>query len=203
MKAYMANAFHLQVFGPPVLLGLDGHMLKFRTKKQLALLVYLSLDDDPAGVSRDTLVDLLWPQAGSQRGRHSLSQGLSAIRRLLGPHSVKSAGNRLRLVTTLPTDLDAVGKNGRIAGSLARPLQDLDDCGGADFGHWVDASREHMLRIVRAELLRAFHDARREGDVDRVQRLATQLYEVDPLNEQAVQAMAERLLIDGDIAQAI
>ncbi len=132
----MTNAFHLRVFGPPVLLGLDGDALKFRTKKQLALLVYLSLDNDHAGVSRDTLVDLLWPEAGSQRGRHSLSQGLSAIRRQLGSHDVKSFGNRLSLMTSLPTDLDVVGKNGRIAGNLAHPLQDLDDCSG----------RHHCLR---------------------------------------------------------
>ncbi|MCH7776273.1 MAG: hypothetical protein IH878_07005, partial [Gemmatimonadetes bacterium] len=76
----MQRAFHLRVFGPPALLDPESRVHRFRTKKQLALLVYLSIHRDSPGVSRAQLVDLLWPGVEEKRGRHSLSQGLSVIR---------------------------------------------------------------------------------------------------------------------------
>ena len=157
----MERAFHLRVFGPPALLGPDGNALKFRTKKQLALLVYLAVSRNSSGVSRDQLVDLLWPKVVPQRGRHSLSQGLTVIRGLLGVDAIKTLGNHLSLTAALRSDLDVVCHNGATDIDLDHPLQDFEDCGGADFAHWVDAARQRILSATRADLLRAFREGRR------------------------------------------
>ncbi len=89
----MERAFHMRVFGPPALLGPDCYALKVRTKKQRALLVYLAVSRNSPGVSRDQLVDLLWPEVVPKRGRHSLSQGLTVIRGLLGADAIDTLGN--------------------------------------------------------------------------------------------------------------
>jgi DNA-binding SARP family transcriptional activator len=50
-------------------------------RRMLALLAVLAASD--AGLSRDKLVGLLWPEADSERARHSLTQALYAARRAL------------------------------------------------------------------------------------------------------------------------
>ena len=198
----MQRAFHLRVFGPPALLDPESRVHRFRTKKQLALLVYLSIHRDSPGVSRAQLVDLLWPGVEEKRGRHSLSQGLSVIRQILGADAVVAVGNHLSLSASLRSDVDIVCRNSDTDIDLGHPLQDFEDCAGADFAHWVDAARQRILASARATLLRAFREARSRGETKLVHHLATRLYCVDPVNEVAAQALAERFLLDGDVGGA-
>ncbi len=199
----MPPRFHLRVFGPPLLLGPTGKPLRLRTKKQLCLLVYLVLNRDSPGVLRGRLVDLLWPDVPEQRGRHSLSQGLTAIRNLLGPDAVPSGGGRLSIRSPIQTDLDVISQPDGQVGDVTQPLEDLEDGAGVDFAHWVDASRQHLLSAARSELLRAFHEARGLGQTELVYGLATQLFRVDPVNDTAVQTLTERALLAGDTGSAI
>ncbi|MCZ6655273.1 MAG: AAA family ATPase, partial [Planctomycetota bacterium] len=85
---------------------------------------------------------------------------------------------------------------------LDHPLQDFEDCAGADFAHWVDAARQRILSAARADLLRAFREGRSRGEAKFVHRLAGRLYRVDPFNELAAQTLAERMLLEGDTGGA-
>ncbi|MEE8133822.1 MAG: AAA family ATPase, partial [Gemmatimonadales bacterium] len=194
----MERTFHLRVFGPPALLDPDGKALKFRTRKQLALLVYLAVSRNSPGVSRDRLVDLLWPEVVPKRGRHSLSQGLTVMRGLLGADAIDSIGNHLSLAAPLRSDIDMVCHDGASDIDLDHPLQDFEDCAGPDFAHWVDAARQRILATTRADLLRAFRESRSRGEAKCVHQLAGRLYRVDPFNEFAAQTLAERMLLEGD-----
>ena len=88
----MAAHFALRVFGPPQLVDRRGAAIRFRTKKQLALLTYLHFEGRERPLSRDALADLLWPEASREKGRHSLSQALLAIRERLGADALKRRG---------------------------------------------------------------------------------------------------------------
>ena len=48
-------------------------------RRLLALLVVLAIAGE-RGLSRDKLIALLWPEAGEERARHSLTQALYAAR---------------------------------------------------------------------------------------------------------------------------
>src|SRR5687768_2403167 len=61
--------------------GRDDESLRKR-KRKLAVLVVLALERRP--VSRDTLVDMFWGEQEEERARHSLSDALSHLRRVLG-----------------------------------------------------------------------------------------------------------------------
>ena len=61
----------------------QGQMLKFRSKKSLALLVYLALSPTQTH-SREKLADLLWANSVDDRARSSLRTCLSDIRKQLG-----------------------------------------------------------------------------------------------------------------------
>src|SRR2546425_12694513 len=63
--------------------SLDGRPITFRTRKSLAVLVYLALDPGPH--SRERLADLLWPEADLVDARASLRTALNYLRQALGP----------------------------------------------------------------------------------------------------------------------
>ena len=58
-------------------------ILGFRTDKERALLVYLAVEADRPH-RRETLAGMLWPEYPEANARHTLSQALTDLRRVLG-----------------------------------------------------------------------------------------------------------------------
>jgi len=190
--------YHLRLFGYPALLDSEGRAQPFRTRKQLALLVYLAFEGRVLAVSRDTLVEFFWGDAEELRGRHSLSQALAAIRARLGENAISRGRASVRMDYPLSTDLEGL-QHHTSPPDLDRPLQGLDHVGSADFGHWVDVARSRCLWHAREALTDQLRVARSHGDMRRVHERAAELYRVDPLSEAAVCALAEQLLLGGDV----
>src|SRR5436309_2255608 len=71
---------HLQLLtlGAPLLLTQAGEQVRFRTRKHFALLIRLAVE---AGrkLTRDYLMDLLWPNVAAPRARHSHAQDLTGL----------------------------------------------------------------------------------------------------------------------------
>jgi hypothetical protein len=59
---------------------------RFRTQKAASLLANLAFHASPQ--SRETLIELLWPETEPETGRHNLSNALSFLRRVLEPPGV-------------------------------------------------------------------------------------------------------------------
>jgi len=199
----MAAHFALRVFGPPQLVDRRGAAIRFRTKKQLALLTYLHFEGRERPLSRDALADLLWPEASREKGRHSLSQALLAIRERLGAEGLTRREQEVQLLADLASDLDRLKDGDASLHSLLEPLLGIEDCAGAEFSHWVDASRARIRARARDALRGALKAARSAGDLPRVHRLAALLHSMDPLCADAVHALAERALLDGDTVAAV
>ncbi len=195
--------FQLKVFGSPQLVRDGRAPVRFRTKKHLGVLLYLHLEGRARSVPRDRLVDLLWPEVPPQKGRHSLSQALLAIRSLLGTGAVTGREQDVRLLGELPSDLSALSRGQVAAVRVAEPLQGLDDYAGAEFAHWVDGARVRLKAQARDALRAALQAARGKGDLSETHLLAAALYDVDPLCTDAVYALAERALLDGDTVAAV
>src|SRR5579871_7005871 len=75
--------------------GLSAHspqrqITRFRTQKAASLLAFLAFRAAPGIPSqpRELLLDLLWPDAEPEVGRHNLSNALSFLRHLLEPPGV-------------------------------------------------------------------------------------------------------------------
>jgi DNA-binding SARP family transcriptional activator/tetratricopeptide (TPR) repeat protein len=188
------------VFGQPALLDERRRPVPFRAKKHLALLIYLALGERERGVSRDELIELFWPDVPAARGRHSLAQALLAVRERLGSDAVPRGDQTVRLGAALDTELDLLrrGETPSPQPDFAHPLLGLDACAGSSFAHWVDAARASIANTVRALLSHAIVEARAAGLRARVHECAQQLYAVDPLNDAAVVALAERHLLEND-----
>lgn len=97
--------FQLRLFGPPQLIRGERDQVRFRTKKHLAVLLYLHFEGRASAVPRDRLVDLIWPDVPPQKGRHSLSQALLAIRTRLGSSALTGREEDVQLLAELPSDL--------------------------------------------------------------------------------------------------
>src|SRR5439155_405260 len=71
-----------------LLITTTGEVVKYRTRKHLALLIRLALE---AGrkLTRAHLIDLLWPRAPRDHGSHSLSQGITVLRGTIGRQALQ------------------------------------------------------------------------------------------------------------------
>src|SRR5947208_7688604 len=158
----MVAQFQLQLFGSPQLVR-GRALVRFRTKKHLAVLLYLHFEGRGRAIPRDRLVDLLWPDVPAAKGRHSLSQALLAIRALLGNDALTGREQDVQLLAELPSDLSALRQASVATLRVAEPLQGLEDCGGADFAHWVDGARVRLTAQARDTLRAALRAARASG----------------------------------------
>ncbi len=199
----MAAQFDLRVFGPPLLVDAKGSPVRFRTKKHLALLAYLHFEGRERPLSRDALTELLWPDAPPEKGRHSLSQALLAIRERLGTDALTRREQDVQFLAAVGSDLDRLRDGGASLPGLLEPLLGIEDCAGTAFSHWVDGSRTRILARARDALRGALKAARSAGNLPQVHRLAALLHGVDPLCADAVHALAERALLDGDTVAAV
>jgi len=188
--------FRLSVFGAPELLKGDGPAVRFRTRKHLAVLVYLHFEGRARPVPRARVIDLLWPDVPPAKGRHSLSQALLAIRSHLGRDAVTGGEEAVQLRAELPLDLSPLHRTDQ-------PLRDLEDSGGADFSHWVDGVRAKLRVQARDDLRADLQAARTQGNATETHRLAAALYAIDPLCAEAVYALAERALLERDTVTAV
>jgi DNA-binding SARP family transcriptional activator len=75
-------ATQLRVLGSPEVIDRDGSPVSLSLGKPLALLIYVACNSSP--VSREEMADLLWPEAGRQKGRHSVRQALWVLRNAIG-----------------------------------------------------------------------------------------------------------------------
>jgi len=194
--------FQINVLGSPELVRGGRSPVRFRSKKHLAVLLYLYLEGRTRSIPRDRLVDLLWSDVLPAKGRHSLSQALLAIRSCLGSGAVTGT-QQVQLVAELSSDLSALGRGSIATARVAEPLQGLEDCGGAEFAHWVDGARARLKAQTRDILRAALQAARARGNPAETYRLAAALYDVDPLCAEAIYALAERAMVDRDAVTAI
>src|SRR2546427_10222858 len=124
----MVAQFQLNVFGSPQLVRGGSSPVRFRTKKHLAVLLYLHFEGRTRSIPRDRLVDLLWPEGPAEKGRHSLSQALLALRSRLGTDAGTGREHHVQLPAGLPSDLSPP-RQGQVARvRVAEPLRGLCAC---------------------------------------------------------------------------
>jgi DNA-binding SARP family transcriptional activator len=128
-----------------------------RRRRKLALLVHLHLATRP--ISRDLLVDLLWPDDDPERARHSLNEALSHLRRVFGRDALGTRGADVRLASDvrLTSDVrvfdEAVRARDAIASLSAWRGPFLDGVfidRAPRFEMWVASEREQRRRQLIA-----------------------------------------------------
>lgn len=197
------------LLGPPRV-ERDGAPVVFDTRKALALLAHLALEDRPR--PRDVLADLLWPDNDAEHARGALRRTLSSLRSAIGPDAVEATRDRVSLVRVpgLQIDVDrfrALAAEGRAEQAVALFRGDfLEGFGLRDapaFEDWQRGEADGLRRELSAALARLVEAGDAAGDAAGALTHALRWLELDPLNEPAHRALIRLYARTGDRAAAL
>src|SRR5688572_6028632 len=119
----MAGRPFLRCLGQPGLFSPTGEPVRFRTRKHLALLVYLAVEPKKPH-RRDRLAHLLWTNVAIAEGRHSLATALSVLRPRLGPGLLNTTREHVLLVREgIELDIDRLESGSILGTDYQEPLQ--------------------------------------------------------------------------------
>ncbi|MGZ8399534.1 MAG: ATP-binding protein, partial [Gemmatimonadales bacterium] len=194
--------------GQPSLLAPSGEPIRFRTKKHLALLIYLAVEGKTQ--RRERLAELLWPNVTPTEGRHSLATALSTLRPRLGPQGLETSRDHVRLSPErVELDLDRL-ESGDVLGTevtgvleVAAFLDGFDIVDSPEFNHWRDRQQARLLPAIKDALVVLIDRCRRTGDTRQIERLADRMLALDELSEEAIRAKMEARAFAGDRLTAL
>ena len=199
---------YLRCMGQPSLFAPSGEPIRFRTKKHLALLIYLTVEAKPQ--RRERLAELLWPRVSPTEGRHSLATALSTLRPRLGPEGLETSRDYARLTPgRVDMDLDRLEAGDILGTEVTAPLEvaafldGFDIVDSSEFNHWRDRQQARLLPAIKDALVVLIDRCRRTGDSRQIERLADRMLALDDLSEEAIRAKMEARAFAGDRLTAL
>ncbi len=204
----MEQRRYLRCLGQPSLLAPTGEPVRFRTKKHLALLIYIAVD--AKAHQRERLAELLWPGVTRTEARHSLATALTILRPRVGPGGLETSRDHVRLIPErIDLDLrrleagDVLGSEVTGALEVAGFLDGFDIPDSSEFTHWKDRQQAKFLPMIKDALVILIDRCRRTGDSRQIERLADRMLALDELSEEAIRAKMEARAFAGDRLTAL
>jgi DNA-binding SARP family transcriptional activator/Cdc6-like AAA superfamily ATPase/tetratricopeptide (TPR) repeat protein len=205
----MGGRLYLKCLGQPTLISPTGESIRFRTKKHLALLVYLVVDTKYSH-RRDRLAELLWPNVPHPEARHSLATALSILRPRLGQGAIEATRDQVVLSkNSVDVDLDRLLSGDILATEtkdaleVAGFLEGFDIPGAAEFGLWKDRQNAKYLPAIKRAIVQLIDQCRRTADSRQIEHLADSMLALDELSEEAIRAKMEARAFSGDRLTAL
>ncbi len=207
------SPFTLRLLGVPDLRDADGVPVEpiAAQPKRMALLVRLALAGDD-GISRQSLITLLWPELDDTHARNALRQSLHFLRRHLGAPAVRTTDERVALdaahVACDTRQVEELLERGDNEAALARCAGRLADglhvAGSAAFADWLDTERRRFARVLAEAAWRLADADEGGGRATEARRWADLAMAIAPDDEASPRrraALDDRLADAGD-AQA-
>ena len=219
------STLHIQLLGTPIVHH-NQDRLSFRTRKTLALLVYLVVEGGMH--SREKLATLLWPESEPDAGRATLRSTLRYLRQALDhttqgeipPHlAVERDSLGFNFTSAYTLDLEEVEEGIRLPAEIEWDQVEILDYAldaakgeflegftlpdAAAFDDWSSLQREHwhMKRVeIYDRLSRRQLQAGRKNDAIRT---AAEWIKVDPFQELAYQRLIRAQLAAGKRSAAL
>ena len=175
-----------------------------RRRRQLAVLAVLALNARP--VSREQLVAMFWGDEPEDRARHSLSNALSSIRRLLGPTAIATRQTDVALSTDAQLGVDALefkaaceaSDHERAVELYAGPFLDgVSVPDSSRFDAWVARERARLERQFLQACEARCTALSRAGRWDECAALATRWLDTLPPSRAAAMMMLSSLAAPG------
>ncbi len=179
-------------------------------RRRLALLAVLAASGE-AGVTREKLIGLFWPDTDEARARAALAQALYALKQGLGSDDVVLGNTTLRLnEAALASDVGrfrkAVGERRweEAAEQWTGPFLDgVVIPGLAEFERWVEIERGALTREAVEVFERLGREATAAGDRPGAVRWWQRRVAADPLGAGGAVGLMEALAAAGDRAAAL
>jgi DNA-binding SARP family transcriptional activator len=195
----------LRIDGPDGAIG--GRVAQ---RRPLSLLAVLAVGGE-AGVPRDKIIGLLWPDKEDHQARHCLADTVYAVRHVLHEKAVRSTGGTLRLDSDLVwSDLGAFAEalaRGAPADAIAfyrGPFLDGFHINGAiEFDHWADEQRRRLGRQLTVALDQLATAAEERSDFVGAARWLEIALEHEPYDSRLALRLAHALALAGDRGDAL
>ncbi|MCP4995971.1 MAG: hypothetical protein GY934_19660 [Gammaproteobacteria bacterium] len=208
----MGRILSLHLLGPVQVEWDDEPARSFESRKALALLCYLAVQDQP--ISRSHLADVFWGDKPEMRGRANLSRVLTNLSTLV-PHCLQTDRHQIQCRYPIPFWLDVVvfeelvsrADAASLAAAVALYQGDfmaefyLDDC--PEFETWLVVERERWQRRVAQPLQKLITHHNRRTEYELGLGFASRLLELDPWREEAHQQMMHLLVRSGQRSAAL
>jgi len=182
----------------------DGRKLALPTSgKATALLVWLALN--PGEHPRGRVAALLWPDVLDESARGSLRTAVWALRHALGEEAGTLGGGRAALGLAAEVRVDVLELRalvGRGELAAAAGLAQVELAPGVE-EEWLDEVRDAHRGVLGGLYERLLAEAEAEGDAAGALVWARRRVWLDPLDEEAQQALLRRLAAAGDRAGAL
>jgi DNA-binding SARP family transcriptional activator len=206
-----APIVHAHVLGPARITvnGADAPA-ELLWRKHLALLVYLARS--PRGArTREHLIGMLWSDRDEKSARHSLSEALRVLRRVLGDARIRTDVDQVALDTgALTLDCDqfaARAAAGDWAGAAelmqGEFLEGLAVADANEFESWVAAERAAWRARGVEALTRRADGLLAGGDLGGARAAALRALALDPMAEPAARTAMRAAALAGDRAGAL
>jgi hypothetical protein len=175
---------------------IGNEVLTPEAERLFGMIVRLSL---PLGrmVSRQTMMDTLWPGADDANARHNLRQTVYKAREM--GLVVESGEDGLRL-DPRHWSCDWDDPVGEVGGEW---LAGYEPGFSEELMAWITAQRLGVHALIRPRIIRSLQTARSAGDMVVADRYATQLLGIDELNEEATLTRAELMAMQGAKVDAL
>ncbi|CAA9343476.1 MAG: hypothetical protein AVDCRST_MAG68-3177, partial [uncultured Gemmatimonadetes bacterium] len=179
-------------------------------RKALALLAVIAAAGD-AGIGREKVMALLWPESDMERARGSLKQMIHGLRRQLGAPSAILGTAELRLDADLVEGDVERFRRALAAGALEEAVElyggpFLDGVhleGAPEFERWAEGERAELARSFREALERLARAAAAAGDGDAAVGWWRRLQADDRTDGAAALGLIQALEARGDRAAAL
>ena len=179
-------------------------------RKRLILLALVAAHGQGAGVARERVLGLLWPESDEARARNALNQLLFGLRRDLGG-DVITGSNDLRLDSAaMDCDIAEVwaaqtrdDMRGVVANYHGPFLDGVYLSGAGDLNAWIDRTRTSVDDVYRAALARLARDADTEHSTAAAVALWRRLAAAAPLDAAVACSLMRALVANGDRTGAL
>lgn len=216
----MNGPCHIQLFGTLRVQQGERLISRFRTQQTGALLAYLAYHRQSSH-SRESLLELCWPQSEPEAGRHKLSNALSSLRAQLEPPGIPGGSVLIADRFSVELNPDAVTTDvaafeqalRRAAQSRTTPnyVQALTEAaesyGGRLLPHyyedWIAPEQERLQQRFQQTVSQLLGLLEKAGEFERALEWARRSLSIDPLREEAHQDVMRLLAAGGQPAEAL
>lgn len=209
----VSNTLRLVTLGRLDLLGPTGApadpSLSARRRK-IALLVLLAAQRRP--VSRDTLLEMFWGEQDETRARHSLSDALSHLRRVLGRGAISANQATASLDPSANLSVDTAefasavkeGEDARALELYGGPFLDgVHVDGSASFEQWVSTERHRLSALFGRACARRAGALAEAANWDECADVALRWLESEPASSAAAKFRIEAIAALGTREAAV
>lgn len=176
-------------------------------KLRFALLLYLAVQKRAA---RESVAAMFWPERDEEKARHTLSQNIYELRKLLGEDWLKAQADPLEIAETIAVDaleFEALVKIGNYEQALELYhgdfLAGFHIKGSNEFDSWIETKRRELKRLHH----RAYRDhiaaLLATGNITLALTEAQRWVSLDPLDDEANHTLIDVLAHNGKRAEAL